>query len=38
MHRMLCGVPEGATELVSGSSLPLESCVDYMHGGTSLAC
>ncbi|WFD03307.1 ccr4 associated factor [Malassezia obtusa] len=31
-HRMLCGVPEGADELANGSSLPLESCVDYMHG------
>lgn len=36
VHRMLNGVPEGADELVNGSSLPLESCIDYMHGGTSL--
>lgn len=31
-HRMLQGVPEGAQEVVPQSSLPLESCIDYMHG------
>ncbi|WFD44372.1 ccr4 associated factor [Malassezia psittaci] len=31
-HRMLCGVAEGASELVHGASLPLEACIDYMHG------
>ncbi|WFD00128.1 ccr4 associated factor [Malassezia yamatoensis] len=33
-HRMLCGVAEGASELVHGASLPLEACIDYMQGGT----
>ncbi|WFC95968.1 ccr4 associated factor [Malassezia brasiliensis] len=32
IHRMLSGVPEGANELNSGTSLPLECCVDYMNG------
>lgn len=32
IHRYLQGVPEGASEIVMGSSLPLESCMDYMHG------
>ena len=35
VHRMLSGVPEGADELASGASLPLERCVAYMNGGTS---
>ncbi|PKI82842.1 ccr4 associated factor [Malassezia vespertilionis] len=34
VHRMLCGVPEGPDEIIPNSSLPLESCMDYMHGGT----
>lgn len=29
---MLLGVPEGSTEIASGSALPLESCMDYMGG------
>ena len=33
-HRILCGVPEGADDIIIESSLPLESCVDYMNGGT----
>ena len=32
IHRMLQGVPEGSKEIHMGSSLPLESCIDYMHG------
>ncbi|WFD29912.1 hypothetical protein MSPP1_000926 [Malassezia sp. CBS 17886] len=32
LHRMLNGVPEGAREIKFGTSLPLESCMDYMHG------
>jgi len=32
IHRYLQGVPEGASEIIMGSSLPLESCMDYMHG------
>jgi hypothetical protein len=31
-HRWQLGVPEGTTEIVSGSALPLESCMD-IHGG-----
>lgn len=33
IHRVLRGVPEGALDIVEGSALPLESCLDYMHGG-----
>ncbi|KAL4401277.1 Ccr4 associated factor [Malassezia pachydermatis] len=32
VHRMLQGVPEGSKEIILNSSLPLESCMDYMHG------
>lgn len=32
IHRYLQGVPEGASEIIMGSSLPLESCMDYMNG------
>ncbi|WVQ94278.1 hypothetical protein IAU59_001357 [Kwoniella sp. CBS 9459] len=32
LHRMLMGVPEGPGEIVPGSALPLESCMD-LHGG-----
>lgn len=32
VHRMLQGVPEGAHEIHMGLALPLESCIDYMHG------
>lgn len=32
LRRMLLGVPEGSTEIASGSALPLESCMDYMGG------
>ena len=32
VHRMLQGVPEGSKEINLNSSLPLESCMDYMHG------
>lgn len=32
VHRILHGVPEGAVDIREGSSLPLESCIDYMHG------
>lgn len=31
-HRILHGVPEGADDIREESSLPLESCMDYMHG------
>lgn len=32
LRRMLLGVPEGSEEIVPGSALPLESCMD-VHGG-----
>ncbi|KAK8844683.1 hypothetical protein IAR55_006532 [Kwoniella newhampshirensis] len=32
LHRMLLGVPEGPNEVIPGSALPLESCMD-IHGG-----
>ncbi|WFD34812.1 hypothetical protein MCUN1_001656 [Malassezia cuniculi] len=32
IHRILHGVAEGADDIRSGSSLPLESCIDYMNG------
>ena len=32
-HRILHGIPEGPEDLAIGSALPLESNVDYMHGG-----
>ena len=32
IHRILNGVPEGSREIVLGSSLPLECCMDYMNG------
>lgn len=32
IHRYLQGVPEGSSEIIMGVSLPLESCMDYMHG------
>ncbi|OCF34758.1 mitochondrial protein [Kwoniella heveanensis CBS 569] len=32
LHRMLLGVPEGPDEIIPGSALPLESCMD-LHGG-----
>ncbi|WVR03195.1 hypothetical protein IAU60_000186 [Kwoniella sp. DSM 27419] len=32
LRRMLLGVPEGPEEIVPGSALPLESCMD-IHGG-----
>ena len=31
-HRIVVGVPEGATDIPKESSMPLESCIDYMHG------
>jgi len=33
LHRMLLGVPEGPGEIVPGSALPLESCMDVQGGG-----
>lgn len=32
LHRMTIGVPEGQREIIPGSALPLESCMD-IHGG-----
>ncbi|WVF66659.1 hypothetical protein IAT40_001400 [Kwoniella sp. CBS 6097] len=32
LRRMLLGVPEGPGEIIPGSALPLESCMD-LHGG-----
>ena len=32
IHRISQGVPEGAQDIHMGSSLPLESCIDYMQG------
>ena len=32
MHRISQGVPEGAQDIHMASSLPLESCIDYMQG------
>lgn len=32
IHRVLQGVPEGSQDIHLGSSLPLESCIDYMQG------
>ena len=32
LHRMKLGIPEGPQEIVPGSALPLESCMD-VHGG-----
>ncbi|WVQ82624.1 hypothetical protein IAT38_004756 [Cryptococcus sp. DSM 104549] len=32
IHRTLLGVPEGPAEILPGSALPLESCMD-IHGG-----
>jgi hypothetical protein len=32
LRRVLNGVPEGPNELVPGTSLPLESCMDVMGG------
>jgi Cys-tRNA synthase (O-phospho-L-seryl-tRNA:Cys-tRNA synthase) len=35
LRRMSNGVPEGPNELIAGTSLPLESCMDVMGGGQS---
>ena len=35
LHRMLLGIPEGPDEIIPGSALPLESCMD-VHGGGAL--
>lgn len=35
LRRMLNGVPEGHQEMIPGTSLPLESCMDVMGGGKS---
>lgn len=35
LRRMLLGVPEGSNEVVPGTALPLESCMD-LHGGGEL--
>jgi hypothetical protein len=35
LHRMLLGLPEGPSEVVPGSALPLESSMDIHGGGTS---
>jgi hypothetical protein len=35
LHRMLLGLPEGPSEIVPGSALPLESSMDIHGGGTS---
>ncbi|WWC67216.1 uncharacterized protein I206_101123 [Kwoniella pini CBS 10737] len=32
LRRMLLGIPEGPQEIIPGSALPLESCMD-LHGG-----
>ncbi|BFZ64322.1 ccr4 associated factor [Saitoella coloradoensis] len=32
LRRYMQGVPEGMSEIFSGSALPLESCMDYMSG------
>jgi folate-binding Fe-S cluster repair protein YgfZ len=36
LHRMQLGLPEGPSEIVPGSALPLESSMDIHGGGTSL--
>jgi hypothetical protein len=33
LRRMLLGVPEGPKEIIPGSALPLESCMDVTNGG-----
>lgn len=33
LRRMLLGVPEGPQEIIPGSALPLESCMDVNNGG-----
>ena len=41
LRRILNGVPEGPNELVPGTALPLESCMDVMGGSECfeiLAC
>jgi hypothetical protein len=35
LHRMLLGLPEGPSEIIPGSALPLESSMDIHGGGTS---
>jgi len=35
LHRMLLGLPEGPSEVVPGSALPLESSMDIHGGGRS---
>jgi hypothetical protein len=32
LHRMITGLPESPEDIVPGSALPLESCMD-VHGG-----
>jgi folate-binding protein YgfZ len=32
IRRLVYGIPEGVHELIPGSSLPLDSCMDYMGG------
>ncbi|KAJ9117597.1 hypothetical protein QFC22_004447 [Naganishia vaughanmartiniae] len=36
LRRMLLGVPEGPKEIIPGSALPLESCMDVNNGGQEL--
>ena len=36
LRRILNGVPEGPNELVPGTSLPLEGCMDVMGGSECL--
>jgi hypothetical protein len=38
LRRMLLGVPEGSNEIVPGSALPLESCMDIHGGSKSCTC
>jgi hypothetical protein len=35
LRRMTLGVPEGVREIIPGSALPLESCMDVMGGSQS---
>lgn len=37
LRRMTLGVPEGPGEIIPGSALPLESCMDVHGGGMSAA-
>lgn len=36
LRRMLLGVPEGPAEIIPGSALPMESCMDVMGGSQSI--